>query len=96
MDTHNLSGLGFALCLYNTKTKLVVKGVQYMKKIFLIILSIFVAIIIVVDVSLFISGSLETFPTTEQIEKGRIVYGSLLVFLIIVETFILTRILKRK
>ncbi len=81
---------------YNTKVKLVVKGVQYMKKIFLIILSIFVAIIIVIDVSLFISGSLETFPTTEQIEKGRIVYGSILVLLIIVETFILTRILKRK
>ena len=57
---------------YNTKAKLVVKGVQYMKKIFLIILSIFVAIIIVIDVSLFISGSLEAFPTTEQIEKGRI------------------------
>ncbi len=67
-----------------------------MKKIFLIILSIFVAIIIVIDVSLFISGSLEAFPTTEQIEKGRIVYGSILVLLIIVETFILTRILKRK
>ena len=67
-----------------------------MKKAFWIILSIVVAIIIVVDIFLLIFGSLETFPTAEQIEKGRIVYGSFFVILIIVETFILTRILKSK
>ncbi len=67
-----------------------------MKKAFWIIVSIVVAIIIVMDVFLFISGSLEVFPTSEQIEKGRIVYGLLFVLLIIVETFILTRILRRK
>lgn len=67
-----------------------------MKKTFWIILSIVVAIIIAVDVFLLVSGSLETFPTAEQIEKGRIVYGSFFVLLIIVETLILTRILKSK
>ena len=67
-----------------------------MKKAFWIIGSIVVAIIIVMDVFLFISGSLEAFPTSEQIEKGRIVYGTFFVFLIIVETFILTRNLKSK
>ena len=67
-----------------------------MKKAFWILLSIVVAIIIVLDIFLLVWGSLETFPTAEQIEKGRIVYGSFFVFLIIVETFILTRIFKRK
>ena len=67
-----------------------------MKKAFWIILSIVVAIIILLDIFLLAFGSLETFPTAEQIEKGRIVYGSFLVLLIIGETFILTRILKRK
>ena len=67
-----------------------------MKKAFWILLSIVVAIIIVLDIFLLVWGSLETFPTAEQIEKGRIVYGSFFVFLIIVESFILTRIFKRK
>ena len=38
----------------------------------------------------------EPIYTAEQIEKGRIVYGSFFVLLIIVETFILTRIIKYK
>ena len=63
---------------------------------FWIILSIVVAIIIVLDIFLLVFGSLESFPTAEQIEKGRIVYGSFFVLLIIVETFILTRIIKYK
>ena len=65
-----------------------------MKKAFWIILSIVVAIIIVLDVFLLAFGSLETFPTAEQVEKERIAYGSFFVLLIIVETFILTRIKK--
>jgi len=65
-----------------------------MKKAFWIIFSIVVAIIILLDIFLVAFGSLETFPTAEQIEKGRIVYGSFLVLLIIGETFILTRIKK--
>ncbi len=65
-----------------------------MKKAFWIILSIVVAIIILLDIFLLAFGSLETFPTAEQIEKGRIVYGLFLVLLIIVETFMLTRIKK--
>ena len=65
-------------------------------KAFWIILSIVVAVIIVLDIFLLVFGSLESFPTAEQIEKGRIVYGSFFVLLIIVETFILTRIIKYK
>ena len=65
-------------------------------KAFWIILSIVVAVIIVLDIFLLVFGSLESFPTAEQIEKGRIVYGSFFVLLIIVETFILTRIIKHK
>ena len=45
-------------------------------KAFWIILSIVVAVIIVLDIFLLVFGSLESFPTAEQIEKGRIVYGS--------------------
>ena len=67
-----------------------------MKKAFWIIFSIVVAIVIVLDIFLLAFGSLETFPTAEQIEKGRIVCGSFFVLLIIVETFILTRIIKYK
>ncbi len=67
-----------------------------MKKVFLKIISIVVAIIIAIDVFLFISGSLESFPTVEQIEKGRIVYSLFFVVLIIIETFVLARIFKKK
>ncbi|MBQ2766692.1 MAG: hypothetical protein IJF49_01280 [Clostridia bacterium] len=67
-----------------------------MKKAFYIIISIIVAIIIVIDVFLFVLGSLEEYPTVEQIEKVRIVYGSFFILLIIIETFIATRIFKKK
>ena len=48
------------------------------------------------DVFLFICGSLEVFPTVEQIEKGRIVYGLFLGIFVIVEAFVLTRVIKNK
>ena len=67
-----------------------------MKKAIWIIISIILAIIIVMDVFLFICGSLEAFPTVEQIEKGRIVYGLLLGIFVIVEAFVLTRVIKNK
>ena len=66
-----------------------------MKKAFYIIMSILVALLIVIDVSLLISGSLETFPTAEQMGKGRLVYGFLLLLLLAFEAFILTRIFKK-
>lgn len=72
------------------------KGDEYMKKVSWIIASIVVAIAIVLDILLFISGSFETFPAAEQIEKGRIAYGLLLVLFAIMETFILIRIVKKK
>jgi hypothetical protein len=66
-----------------------------MKKAFYIIMSILVALLIVIDVSLLISGSAEAFPTAEQIEKGRLVYGLILLSLLAFEAFILTRIFKK-
>ena len=94
-------GIGFARsrrCLQhcNTKAKPAIKGVKYMKKAIWIIISIILAIIIVMDVFLFICGSLEAFPTVEQIEKGRIVYGLFLGIFVIVEAFVLTRVIKNK
>jgi hypothetical protein len=88
--------MGFARSLCNTKAKLEIKGVKYMKKAIWIIISIILAIIIVMDVFLFICGSLEAFPTVEQIEKGRIVYGLFLGIFVIVEAFVLTRVIKNK
>ena len=67
-----------------------------MKKAIWIIISIILAIIIVMDVFLFICGSLEAFPTEEQIEKGRIAYGLFLGIFVIVEAFVLTRVIKNK
>ena len=67
-----------------------------MKKAFWIIFSIVVAIVIVLDIFLLAFGSLETFPTAEQIEKGRIVYGLFLGIFVIVEAFVLTRVIKNK
>ena len=66
-----------------------------MKKTFYIIMSILVALLIVINISLLISGSLESFPTAEQIEKGRLVYGLILLPLLAFEDFILTRIFKK-
>ena len=67
-----------------------------MKKTFWIFLSIVVAIIIAADLFLIVSGSLEEFPTAEQSEKVEIAYGFIFVFLMIVEVFLLTRILRNK
>ena len=67
-----------------------------MKNLLLIVISIIIALAAVLDFLLFVFGSFETFPTAEQIEKGRIVCGLLLVPLTIIEAFILIRILKKK
>lgn len=66
-----------------------------MKKSLYIAASILVLVVIVIDVFLFVSGSLESFPTAEQIEKGRIVYGLIFVLLSTLEAFILSRALKK-
>ena len=89
-----IEGSGISSAQKNAK--LAGKGAEYMKKAFWMIVSIVVAVIIVMDISLCISGSLEAFPTAEQIGKGRIVYGLFFVLLIIIEAFILTRIFKKK
>ena len=66
-----------------------------MKKSLYIAASILVLVVIVIDVFLFVSGSLEAFPTAEQIEKGRITYGLIFVLLSTLEAFILSRALKK-
>ena len=67
-----------------------------MKKALWVIIFLLVAIIIAADISAFIAGSFEWYPTEEQIEKGRIVYGAILVPLATIEAFVLTRIFKKK
>ncbi len=67
-----------------------------MKKTSYIIILVLVAIILMIDIFLLVCGSFEAYPTAEQIEKGRIVYGVFLVPLIIIEVFITTRIFKKK
>ena len=71
-------------------------GCVQMKKTFRIIIAIIIALAIVLDIFLFVSGSLEMFPTAEQIEKGRIVCGLFLVVFAIIETFVLIKIFKKK
>lgn len=66
-----------------------------MKKTVFILIAILVALLIVINISLLISGSLESFPTAEQMGKGRLVYGFLLLPLLAFEAFILTRIFKK-
>lgn len=67
-----------------------------MKRVFYLVTSIIIGILIVIDVSMFATGSLEMYPTAEQIEKGRIVYGLIFVLLMIAEAFVVTRIFKKK
>lgn len=67
-----------------------------MKKAIYIIIATIVAIIIVIDIFLFVLGSLESCPTVEQVEKGRIIYGLFFIPLTIIEAFILTRFFNKK
>lgn len=63
-----------------------------MKKTLLIALIVFVAILFAADVMLCLVGSLEMYPTAEQIEKGRIVYGLFLLPLAIFEGFLIMKV----
>jgi hypothetical protein len=65
-------------------------------KIFLIVLAVVLAILLVLNVSFFLSGSLETDPTPEQVEKGRIGYGAAIVSLAIAEGIVIGRIFRKK
>jgi hypothetical protein len=42
-------------------------------------------LILLISAALFVSGSLETFPTEEQIEAGRLVWGGLVGLFLLIE-----------
>ena len=63
-----------------------------MKKCFLVIIACMIGLLLIIDVCLFIQGSLEGFPTPEQIEKGRIAYGFISIPLVITEIFLISKI----
>ena len=65
-------------------------------KIFMIVLAVVLAILLVLNVSFFISGSLEMDPTPEQVEKGRIGYSAAIVSLVIAEGIVIGRIFRKK
>lgn len=67
-----------------------------MKKVLLVIIAVLVAVILLADICLFVQGSLEAFPTAEQIEKGRIVYGLIFLPLAAVEIFLVLKIFRKQ
>lgn len=67
-----------------------------MKKAWWIIICVILAMAMLFVGMLFVEGSSEEFPTPEQIEKGRIAYGLILVPLVGAEAFSLSRVFKKK
>lgn len=67
-----------------------------MKKAWWIIICVILAMAMFFVGMLFVEGSSEEFPTPEQIEKGRIAYGLILVPLVGAEAFSLSRVFKKK
>ena len=65
-------------------------------KLLCIILSVIFAVLIAVDLSWLVRGSLEMMPTDEQIEKGRIASAVILIPLVISEVLALALIFKKK
>ena len=66
------------------------------KRISMIVVAVLVAVVLLIDVFLLLDGSMEEYPTVEQIEKGRIVYGLILMALAISEFFLIQRIFATK
>lgn len=67
-----------------------------MKQALWIVICVILAMAILFVGMLFVEGSSEEFPTPEQIEKGRIAYGLILVPLVGAEAFSLSRVFKKK
>ena len=59
-----------------------------------ILAAVLVAFLLFLDISFFIQGSLEMFPTPEQIDKGRTVYGLLILPLTTIEVFLVFIVFK--
>ena len=64
-----------------------------MMKAIVLLLMLLVGLLLAVDLSWFVRGSLEEFPTDEQIDKVRTVSGALAVVLILIE-ILLWRLLR--
>ena len=67
-----------------------------MKNFLWIVIAIIAAVAMLFVGSWFIAGSLEEFPTPEQIEAGRIAYGLMLVPLVGIEILALSRIFRKR
>lgn len=66
-----------------------------MKKAVLVVTAVLIAVILIADIYLLVQGSLEAYPTAEQIEKSRIVYGLISLPLAVIEIFLLLKIFRK-
>ena len=66
-----------------------------MKKPGLLILAVLVALLLCAVVCLFVQGSLEQYPTPEQLEKGRILWGVVFGFLAAAEAVVVSRLFRK-
>ncbi len=61
-----------------------------MKKWIFNILILIITLIVIVCITLAITGSLEMFPTEEQMEKARLVYSMLTVIFLIIDIMLIS------
>ncbi len=66
-----------------------------MKKAVLVVTAVLIAVILIADICLLVQGSLEAYPTAEQIEKSTIVYGLISLPLAVIEIFLLLKIFRK-
>lgn len=66
-----------------------------MKKAVLVVTAVLIAVILIADICLLVQSSLEAYPTAEQIEKSRIVYGLISLPLAVIEIFLLLKIFRK-
>lgn len=66
-----------------------------MKKAVLVVTAVLIAVILIADICLLVQGSLESYPTAEQIEKSTIVYGLISLPLAVIEIFSLLKIFRK-
>jgi len=65
------------------------------KKVLLVVTAVLIAVVLLTDICLFVQGSFEEHPTAEQIEKGRIVYGLILLPLAVAEICLIFKIFRK-
>ena len=65
-----------------------------MKRVIFLLLTVFNTMLMIFFALLAVCGSLELFPTPEQIEKGTIGYFSVFLLLLVFEVFLLRKLAK--